>query len=44
MKKLLALLLFAFAAHAQTQPDYSAWSTILQRYYDPARGMNYAAL
>ena len=44
MKKVLALLLFAFAAHAQTEPDYSTWTRLLKTYYDPARGMNYAAL
>ena len=26
------------------EPDYSAWTSLLQRYYDPARGMNYSAL
>jgi hypothetical protein len=25
-------------------PDYSAWTALLQRYYHPARGMDYAAL
>ena len=44
MKKVLALLLFAFAAHAQTEPDYSTWTRLLKTYYDPARGMNYGAL
>jgi hypothetical protein len=44
MKKLLALVLFSLAAHAQTQPDYSEWARILTRYYDPALGMNYAQL
>ena len=23
---------------------FALWTTLLQRYYDPARGMNYAAL
>jgi hypothetical protein len=32
------------AAAAKPEPDYSAWTTLLQRYYDPAVGMNYAAL
>jgi hypothetical protein len=40
---ILATLLFAFAAHA-AEPNYSAWNAILQKYYDPARGMDYAAL
>ncbi|HUF17092.1 MAG TPA: DUF547 domain-containing protein [Thermoanaerobaculia bacterium] len=30
-------------AHA-ADPDYSAWQTLLTKYYDPARGMDYAAL
>lgn len=25
-------------------PDYSAWQTLLTKYYDPARGMDYRAL
>jgi hypothetical protein len=36
--------LFACAAFAQTEPDYSAWTSILQKYYDPAKGMDYAGL
>jgi len=38
------LLLLPLAAHAQTEPDYSAWTQLLKTYYDPARGMDYAAL
>jgi hypothetical protein len=38
------LLTIAVAAHAQTEPDYSAWTQILKSYYDPARGMDYAGL
>jgi len=46
MKPALAafLLLLPLAAHAQTEPDYSAWTRILKSYYDPARGMDYGAL
>lgn len=25
-------------------PDYAAWNALLSKYYDPAKGMNYAAL
>jgi hypothetical protein len=38
------LLTIAVAAHAQTEPDYSAWTQILKSYYDPVRGMDYAGL
>ena len=38
------LLLLPLAAAAQTEPDYSAWTHILKSYYDPAHGMDYAAL
>lgn len=37
------LLLLPLAASAQ-EPDYSAWTRILKSYYDPAHGMDYAAL
>src|SRR5215212_1260224 len=46
----MKLLVVAFAAllgtqaAAQTEPDYSPWNTILRKYYDPGRGMDYAAL
>ncbi|HET7436771.1 MAG TPA: DUF547 domain-containing protein [Thermoanaerobaculia bacterium] len=41
---LLALvILFPVVALAQ-EPDYSAWNTILAKYYDPAHGMDYANL
>lgn len=51
-RTLLAITLFitsaAFAQArgiaAKPEPDYSAWTTLLRRYYDPASGMNYAAL
>lgn len=39
----LALIL-AIPAFAQSEPDYSTWNRILATYYDPARGMDYAAL
>jgi len=38
------LLLLPLAASAQTEPDYSAWTHVLKSYYDPAHGMDYAAL
>lgn len=49
---LILTLLFITAASfaqprpavAKAEPDYSTWTTLLQRYYDPARGMNYGAL
>src|ERR1700694_4723533 len=48
MKRLTLIVsviaLFACGAFAQTEPDYSAWTTVLQKYYDPAKGMDYAAL
>ena len=31
-------------ASAASTPDYSAWAEILQKHYDPARGMDYAGL
>jgi hypothetical protein len=42
---LLALML-AFTSNllAQAEPDYSEWTRILKTYYDPAKGMDYAAL
>lgn len=41
----LCLLVPTEAAQAQNrEPDYSAWNTLLQKYYDPARGMKYAQL
>lgn len=36
----LAIALFAVLA----EPDYSAWNVLLHKYYDPAKGMDYAAL
>lgn len=48
MKKALLivplLLLAAIAARAATPPDYTAWQSLLAKYYDPAKGMNYKAL
>jgi hypothetical protein len=41
---LAAALLLPLAAHAQQEPDYSAWSRLLQTYYDPVRGMDYGHL
>lgn len=41
MKRLLAILLFAFAVHAQNLAD---WNRILGAYYDPARGFDYKTL
>lgn len=34
----------AAAAGGSAEPNYDAWTALLKRYYDPARGMNYAAL
>jgi hypothetical protein len=48
MKKALLIfflvLLAATAARAAAPPDYSAWQSLLSKYYDPARGMSYKAL
>jgi hypothetical protein len=49
MKRLSALLFLilsfsSMAAFAQVEPDYSDWTRILKTYYDPAKGMDYAAL
>ena len=38
------IAVFACGAYAQTEPDYSAWTAVLKKYYDPAKGMDYAAL
>jgi hypothetical protein len=40
----LSLLLFAAPLLSQTEPDYREWNRILTTYYNPARGMDYAAL
>jgi hypothetical protein len=40
----LSLLLFAAPLVAQTEPDYREWNRILTAYYNPAHGMDYAAL
>jgi len=52
MRTLLPVLLASLAllaamvlpAGAAAPPDYSAWSSLLSKYYDPAQGMNYKAL
>src|SRR6266498_511738 len=45
MKRLLAICLLLAATTAMAQePDYSQWNTLLHRYYDPARGMDYGRL
>ena len=40
----LAVLAALAPADAAAPPDYSAWSSLLSKYYDPAQGMNYKAL
>ncbi len=40
----LSLLPRAPAVAQEGPVDYSAWNTLLGKYYDPARGMNYKAL
>lgn len=32
------------SASSSGEPDYSAWNSLLNRYYDPARGMDYRNL
>lgn len=47
MKRILSALsiaLFVLPALAQREPDYANWNRLLATYYDPARGMDYAAL
>lgn len=48
MKRLTLIVsviaLFASVSYAQTEPDYSPWTAVLKKYYDPAKGMDYAAL
>jgi hypothetical protein len=39
-----ALLLALALPAAAAPPDYAAWNQLLQRYYDPAKGMDYKAL
>ncbi|HKO57001.1 MAG TPA: DUF547 domain-containing protein [Thermoanaerobaculia bacterium] len=41
---ILALVGIAAAAQAQQEPDYSGWTALLRKYYDPAKGMDYAGL
>jgi hypothetical protein len=40
----VVLSLLATTLFAQAEPDYSEWTRILKAYYDPAKGMDYAAL
>lgn len=40
----LAVLATLAPAGAAAPPDYSTWSSLLSKYYDPAQGMNYKAL
>jgi hypothetical protein len=40
----LIVLATASPARAQAEPDYGPWDRILATYYDPAHGMDYAAL
>jgi hypothetical protein len=45
MKRAIALLLLLTPIVATAaEPDYSTWNRLLAAYYDPARGMDYAAL
>lgn len=45
MKRILLLLaLVASAPLHAAEPDYSAWTRLLQAYYNPAQGMDYAHL
>lgn len=44
MRLLAAVLLFLPALAMGAEPDYAAWDDLLARYYDPGKGMNYAAL
>jgi hypothetical protein len=43
---IVVAMFFAMAAPVAyaADPDYSAWKTLLDKYYDPQRGMDYAAL
>lgn len=43
----VTMMALSFAAPVRAsaaEPNYDGWTALLQRYYDPARGMNYAAL
>jgi hypothetical protein len=47
MKHVLAVILalaLPSVALAQAEPDYTAWNTLLAKYYDPAKGMDYRGL
>ena len=48
MKRLVLLIailmVFPAVSSSAAEPDYSAWGELLKAHYDPARGMNYAAL
>lgn len=39
-----AVMTAAAPAAWAADPDYSAWNSLLSKYYDPQRGMDYAAL
>ena len=41
---LAASLLTANVISAAESPDYTAWQSLLSKYYDPAKGMNYKGL
>ncbi len=41
---LAAMAATTMPADAAAPPDYSAWGSLLAKYYDPAQGMNYKAL
>lgn len=41
---MIVLLLALPLSSAAAEPDYREWDRLLERYYDPARGMDYAAL
>src|SRR4051795_8535827 len=44
LASLALLAVITSPASAAAPPDYSAWSSLLSKYYDPAQGMNYRAL
>ena len=43
MRKLLVLLLFSLPLFAQ-EPNYAEWNRLLETYYNPVKGMDYAGL
>src|SRR4051794_4690310 len=44
LASLALLAVVTVPAGAAAPPDYSVWSSLLSKYYDPAQGMNYKAL